>query len=623
MIKINIDRDRNSALAERIRSSIQKSKSDGLWVLPNLVRSFTELSSVVVRVQSSRLLVHVTKKEFDFAGLLINMLTRRAGGGSGPTSTSATEWSRVSAGTAEAEIRYPQEVRSLLALHSRPTSPRGSLSPEWASIADVIHFGKPQFFEISGSGQSEQILILPIVFGEASDEGRSPRPRFLLIVRSPAGIGKNDLSAIELIVHTYIHQRTVANRLQTLSEARRKIQDIPVRKIPSENISHSGLMDLFAEYCNWICREVLEATPAHSMTVRLYDHAKRALQIAGSAIDADGSYQAAPTGDISVKEKRFTSLNAFVFVNAASPSFPYAHLPRISPGGSGTDQIPGELQKLGLRSIMNVRPNTQSEICLPLRCDQIPIGTVNVEAPIPDVFKDHLSFLIAIRDSVEEAFEKTMGYNDIRSLAKQIATHAAVHELDQYLNLSPPLFNSEQAELLGRLFNLRSSTGDQPSNLREWLAQWARQAYRNQSDDTIQKIVNLVQIKSIDYNRMSESQWAGVQFLVKNLIQNVVSHGSIEPGEGNSIIVDDRPLYGAGSHNLLRISSKQSAIRDMEVLDRICVAPIFSRTNGARYGMLLIGLITKTLGGQVFVGRDPTAAFTECLIRMPYAKSPN
>lgn len=620
MIKINIDRDRSSKLAETIKSAIQKFKGDGLSALPNLVRSFTELSSVVVRVQSSRLLVHVTKNEFDFAGLLIQLLARHVGSSFDEASTSTSNWSRTSTEIAEAEIKYPPELRSLLNLHSRPSSPREALSPEWATIADVIHFGKTQFFEILEANQRDQILVIPIVFGEVSDDVRSPRPRFLLIVQSPDGIRKSDLFAIELIVHTYVHQRTVANRLQTLAAARRKIQDIPVRQIPSENISHSGLMKLFADYCNWICREVLEATPAHSMTVRIYDHAKRSLLVVGSAIDVDGSWQAASASGISVKENRFTSLNAFVFVNAASQSFPYAHLPRITAGGITTDQIPGNLQKLGLRSIMNVRPNTQAEICLPLRCDQVPIGTVNVEAPVPDVFNDHLNFLVAVRDSVEEAYEKTMGYNDIRTLARQIATHAAVHELDQHLELLPPLFNTEQTELLRRLFNLRSSTEVQQTDLGEWLEQWAKQAYCKQSDNTIQKIVNLVQIKSINCSRMSESQWAGVQFLVKNLIQNVVSHGSIEPGEGNSIIVDDRPLYGAGGHDLLRISSKQSAIRDKETLDRVCVAPIFSRSNGARYGMLLIGLITKTLGGQVFVGRDPSSSFTECLIRMPYAK---
>lgn len=620
VIKVNIDRDRGLSLVDRIKLSISASKAEGLAIIPTLVRAHTSLDALVVRVQTGQLLVHVTKDGLQLAGLLTSLLAPKPESGLGDVAEH--DWRVTLDGATEVEIRYPTAVRNLLTFHSRPTSPRGSLQPQWAAIADVIHFGKPQFFEISGNNSVDQIFVFPIVFGELLTKKKPTRPRFLLIVQAKSGIKKADLSAIELILHSYVHQRTVANRLQTLAEARRQIQSIPIESLSPDEISHTGLMSLFAQFGDWIARQTLEATPAHSMTVRLYDHASRSLIVAASANDADGSYQAVSAGMISVKEKRFISLNAFVFVNAAAAEFQHAYLPRVSSGNPTTDQIPGELQKLGLRSILNVRPNTQSEICLPLRYHRVPIGTINVEAPIPDVFDDHLDFLYAIRDYVEEAYEKTLGHNDVRSLSKQVAIHAAVHELDQYLDLSPPVFSGEQQAILKGLFNLRSIEENRLTDLRVWLLQWAQHAYANQSAETIEKIVNLVQVRSISPDRISAIQWSGIQFLLKNLVQNIVSHGSIEPGEGNSIVVDDRPLYGAGPRDFLRISSKQTAIRDQHILDRVCVAPILSRSGGARYGMLLIGMITKTLGGQVFMGRNHLAEFTECLIRMPYALTP-
>jgi hypothetical protein len=618
VIKLSIDRDQNSSLAERIKEAFAASKRDGLTVLPRLIDTYSDMIAVIARVQSNQILVHVSQQNKEFAHRLAELLSQHNELIMPGPHTYETE--SGTGNVAELAIKFPSAVHAFLSLHSRPKSPRDSATPQWAAIADAIHFSKQQFFEVSEQRSFEQLVVFPIVTSEIFSRRRiRSRPRYLLIAKSDTGVKKSDLDTIELILHGYTHQRTIANRLQTLAAARRQLQSLAATDLMPEDISYPKLLQLFTEFSTWIARETIEATPAHSMTVRLYDHATRSLKLAASASDIDGNYREKHrVSEISVKEMRLTSLNAFAFVNSVSSDFKHAYLPRVDANDPRIDYIPANLKRLGLKSVLNVRQNTQSEISIPIRYHKIPIGTINIEAPVPEAFEDHFEFLHAIRDNIEEAYERTIGFNDVRSLSRQIATHAAVHELDQYLGLTPPVFNSAQQALLQNLFKLRTTEEPQQIDIKEWLKEWAEHTYSNQTAETVEKIVNLVQVKSIQSVRISPVQWTGLQFLIKNLIQNIVSHGSIEPGEGNSIVIDDRPLYGVGTRELLRVSSKQTAIRDQNILDRVCVAPIFSRNGGARYGMLLIGMITKTLGGQVFVGRDATREFTECLIRLPY-----
>lgn len=615
IIKVSIDRDREQSITERIRETLSHSRHSGLDVLPKLVLTHCGMMAVVVRVQNDKIVTQNSIENFSLCSLLAEVLSI-------DVDIEPLNVNRRSYDSFEKEflLEFPESVKDHLMLHSRPTTRQKSTSPQWAAIADAIHFGKPQFFEIDRKNSIDQIVVSPIRSGELFQNGKvRSRPRYLLFSKSNNGLKRSSFEKIEHILHGYIHQRTIENRLLTLANARKKLQSIPTKYLEPEEISYPKLLAFFSDFSNWIASETIVACAAHSMTIRLYEHASRSLSLVASANDPDGKYQGSSSlNQISIKKNRLSSLNAFVFANSSSKYFQHAYLPRIDAREVRASHIPKDLRRLGLRTAMSVRPNTQSEICLPIRLNSVPIGTINIESPTPDGFSDSLEFLHAVRNNIEEAYEKTIGFNDIRSLSQQIAMHAAVHELDQYINLEPAIFSEEQRSLLTDLFRLRSTEDEQQLDLKNWLYEWVDKAYPNQTLETKKKIVDLVQIRSIQPDRINSTQWKGIHFLLKNLVQNVVSHGSIESEDGNSIVVDDRPLFGVGENNFLRISSKQHAIRDQEILDRVCVAPIQSRNGGARYGMLLIGMITRTLGGQVFVGRDASRAFTECLIKIPY-----
>ncbi len=604
MIKVNIDRDRLSRLRDRIRTTMDKLNIEGPLVLPRLITSVTGHAAAVARVRSGELAILRLHADQDLPNELVAML--------------ATSGIAEAVGETEGASAASDGEGALTVKISK--EPRKQLSNPRMAVHDAIHFGKPQFFE-SPEVSKAKMLVFPITTAEIFTESKASRPRLLLFVKSRVSFSRSDVEAVEISLETYVHRRTMANRLQTLAESRAKLQELASIKVLPEDITHSSLQQLFSNYARWIAIKTLEATAAHSLTVRLYDHASRSLRIAAGESDTEGWYRETDgNGEINVKKMRRTSLNAFTFIHAGAQDFDYGYLPVINPRDPGIKDIPPELRKMGLIAALNVRPNTESEICFPLRYGRVPIGTVNIESPVPEAFEGALDFLKAIRDNIEEAYQRTLGYNDIRSLSRQIAMHAAVHELDQYVNLDPPMFNETQVRLLSSLFNLRATSDEPPSDLGKWLDAWVPATYPSFSRETVAEVRGLVRVLSLSTQRLLPAQWSGLLFIIKNLVQNILSHGDTRPEGGNSIVIDDRPLYGIGEH-FIRITSKQTAIRDQAVLDRVCVAPIFSREGGARYGMLLIGMITKTLGGQAFMGRDPYTQFTECLIKIPYALS--
>jgi hypothetical protein len=381
-------------------------------------------------------------------------------------------------------------------------------------------------------------------------------------------------------------------------------------------------MRFFKRYCVLVANQVLRTTSAHSATIRLYEHGARSLVVIASANDQEGDYDITPDkAVINIKSQRCHSLNAFIFSHASNKQgFDFGYLPNISPSNPQIPKIPEDLRRKGLEDVVCARSNTKSEICFRVLYREVPVGTFNIESPVACAFDDQIEYLVLLRDYIQSAFELTLGYNDISSLSRQIINHAAVHELDQYLNKPSPLFNEDQRILLKETFSLRSKATAKKTTLQDWLIQWVRQAYRSQTEQTQYQIFSMVNILSISPSKMSDDYLVGLQFILKNLVQNIVDHGCIEEGPDlNCIILDDRPLYGVGLNSQLRIVCKLSPIREENILDKICIAPIITENGEARFGMLLIGMICKVLGGFLFINRYSLSQFTEILIILPYS----
>ncbi len=617
VIKLSIDRDDHSELRDKVRIELTDKSQDWLVAVADQIESHTRLESVVVHVQPDHIILMSTSRNDDSIAKVASWLAFQKQADQTHAFDSNKGFEEAKFG--ETSIVIPSELHGSLNHRGRPVTLRGKTTPTWAALVDAVHFAKPQYFEPSAKQSSQQGMVFPLTTPELFAAAKPTRPRFLVIVLSDQPFQRNDIYSVEVILDEFVRQKTISKRLESLVFARQRLQALKSKQKTFSEVTYPQLLSDFVDFSEWMSHQTIAATMAHSMTVRLYEQDSRELRLVAKARDSEGKYSSS-SENFEIRASQFrTSVNAFAFAHAID-GLDFINIPFIDSTRPNASYIPIELRKKGLNSTINARHNTRSEACLPLRFGKVPVGTINLEAPMPRAFDGMESYLKAVRDNIEEAYSHTLGYSDIRSLAKQISTHAAVHELDQHLSVENSIFSSNQQQLLSKLFRLRDQDHGHGHGLPfgDWLSEWVSLAYAALSEENRRKIINLVQVKSLSKERFPNSYWFGFQFIVKNLIQNTVSHGSIEQSDAHSITIDDRPIFGIGDRSIVRITSKHGAIRDQGILDRMCVAPIISNDRGARYGMLLIGMITKTLGGQVFLTREATRNNTECLIKIPY-----
>jgi hypothetical protein len=611
IIKLNIDRDRLLDLQSKIVKKI--TKGSNYKSIPKLILEYASLDSVVVRVKNDLLSIDKDAGTNEMYKDILYELNKNQ------------EISRSkSLENEKYNILFPESFRKHLIINYKK-SKRGNIADfssdmnaSWIAILNSIHFVKPQYFESDGNDNKiKQYMVFPLISRVLFSTSKPIPPRFVLIVQSTRGFTKAELDSVQLIIDAHIQEKTLSQRLESLVSVRRKLQDLIELKHFPDQISSSYFLSIFHEYCDFVANKIIETTMAHSVTVRLFQSGKRSLCLFYATKDneGEGNYDKSYVADeINVAKRRFSSLNAFVF----SQELDYSYIPYISHTDPNKNEISKDLRKLGLQSIINARKNTKSELCLCLKYRTIPVGTINIESSIARAFDEQIDYLQALRDNIQEGFERTLGYNDIQSLSTQIINHAAVHELDQYLNLD--LFNKHQKKLLSDLFRLRTVSTNYSSDIdiKKWLTDWVKQTYRQLDKSTQEEIINIVQIKSICRERITPDMWSGLQFILKNLIQNIVGYGSIDKNDGVCILIDDRPLFGIGKTRALRVVCKQSPIRDQATLEKVGISPIISKDNQARFGMLLIFMIAKTLGGYVFIDRSILSSTLEIVIIMPY-----
>lgn len=611
IIKINIDNDNYDSLRNHIEKSLSGREYSGLKGITSYIQKITGLNSIIAmsEIESKE----VELNFLDSETLLLEEVLLLLG---------------VNDNIKNQSVKSGLSLKELLD-KSNSLPFREKL---WSEVAKSIHFRKAISIDYprdnSGS-KTQQIMVFPILTTRLSseiDNSNSNNRSFahaLLFISSNVGFRKKDIDAIKLIQEIYIERKSLQFRLKTLEESRRKLDELSPR-FEYDDVTYTSLLNKFKKFSEWLFDQSLNSTNAHSITVRLYNHSTKSLELLAIKSTGNGSYKSDVSArHIPVKENRKKSINACVFTRANNMESDYIYIPVIDSkiSDSNNEKPPRELSLVGMSSFLKYRENTRSGICFPIRYHSIAVGTVNIESSLPYAFNELIIFFSAVRDILSEAYRRTIAYNDIRTLSRQVSNQAAIHELDQGIKLDIHRFNSTQTSYLKSLFDLRGITNSKP-NLRLDINKWVTETYNRLDEEHFSNITNLVQIKSLDEDRVSKSQYGCILFIVKNLIQNVTTHGNPEPSDMSSIIIDDRPLYGIGTNDIIRISSKQKVhSKDLRILDQIGIRPIES-ASGLRHGMLLISMLSKSLGGQIFIGRE-ASDYSECLIKIPYSKNRN
>jgi len=374
-----------------------------------------------------------------------------------------------------------------------------------------------------------------------------------------------------------------------------------------------------------VLNEVLYTTSAHSVSLRLYDPATRSLVVEASAVGAfDGAeVQLAPPA-IAIKGNEHTSVVVFTFLRGTR-DMPYVYLKRITPpvtrtygGRTKTDHrtyIPPEYKTQGLEIPLLTRTLTRSEICFTLQQGRLAFGTLNIEAPFPAAFDQDIDYLKLIASALESTYRSLRQRIDGRWLIANAARSDSVHQLWQYQEVGT-FFSEEQNQVLRAIFPPRSEhalAGRQKlSKLPGRLLAWVNTRYE---DSLQEQVLNMLKFDHVSDIAVSALFAESAYVIARNIIQNAVKHG--EP-RTDLIFFDDRAWFGARATPCLRIHYRASTEITADVVDLLGAAPILhDDSDRVGYGMYNVGLLTRLLGGSLYVSRDQASSHLTIDVHLP------
>jgi len=369
---------------------------------------------------------------------------------------------------------------------------------------------------------------------------------------------------------------------------------------------------------------VLYTTDAYSASLRIYDQSTQGLKTLVRSCDEDGGYSCDNFSTIKLKGHKYKSVNVFTFLNGGD--IPYVYLPLISK--KGQLQIPVEYRKKGLQTNLAYRKHTKSELCFPLMSSRICFGTLNFEAPSVHAFDGDIEYLKIFKKSIELICNAYAAISDFNWVTSQVDVSASIHELYQHLDVGS-VFSHEQKDLLRNLFPKNSLSQGPVSalscsayGLRIEIYNWIKRTYLHRTSiQFVNKVFKIIKFKFLDFSMPLKNKfYIGVFIILKNLIQNSVSHGDLDK---DVIILDDQKYFMLGPGGTLRIIYLSKNHVNKNILDKLCISPVDNKRGERRHGMFLVGLIVKVLNGTTSIDRDSTKPGFSMLIKVPYMEERN
>lgn len=373
--------------------------------------------------------------------------------------------------------------------------------------------------------------------------------------------------------------------------------------------------------------EILATTTASSATVRLGSTIEGFLQLCAYSNNDDGVYQDdAPIEKLFLKGSVDKSVNVFTFLN--HHKFPYVYLPRITANASvktsdgftsGIPDMPEKYKAAGLTSITLFRDEIHSEICFPLVIGGVAVGTLNLESVYYEAFNEDVAFLTAVKQSFESYLSALLSETDLRWHISHLGRYSSVHELLQYAQLGQ--FSEENRRLIERLFPERdplisrivSEKSVKMNNLKMDTKEWIKQRYRALETE---EIVDFPTLKKLSNQCVPKEFYVAVFAIIRNLLQNAIEEGD---RRRNHFRVDDELRYKVGFQDSLKIYSYISAYCPPETRNMLCLQPIM-KNGKLRYGMYIVGVLVRLLGGSVQLDRASEGKGISVQIIIPYPK---
>lgn len=444
-------------------------------------------------------------------------------------------------------------------------------------------------------------------------------------------ISKHLIDEVTDYVDSFAEYRFSSRRLSLLLDINKRLNSTRISSTPRDALSRREMLDHFRAFAAPYLETALHTTSAHSVSVRVFDLSEKGLRRitsissdTGTSIPKDVA-QVIPVNDL--WSAQFESVVAFTFARGAIVREGYVYIKNIR------SPIPSKYRKLGLKKSLNVRPATRSEICFPLVVGATPVGTLNLEAPFPAGFDSDTVYLLMLKEGLEGYLEALQARVDLPWLLAHSNRTDSVHELRQHIETGK-VFNDHQAALLRRLFPEPVAP---PKNewyelhtIRNYVDQWIDRTYTPTWSETTKKDFKRVLVIDSKLPRKTSIDpvfFSGLLTILRNILQNVVKHG-----EFNDRVIISTRLMGdsvecslaqdSASHlqanGYIRIVYHSYGHRiDPNIVDQLGYRPTGGQEGNPRYGMFLIGMIARLLGGTVYAANSKVRGGLSLQVDLP------
>jgi hypothetical protein len=360
--------------------------------------------------------------------------------------------------------------------------------------------------------------------------------------------------------------------------------------------SHGELRRALKAYGTILTRTILFYTVAHSASIRLYDPFQNNLRILSSSF-VEQEVKGFPITNRIGLEKWDRSVNAFTFVKCRPGDHVYVR---------NVDEIDEELGRKGLRSTLRKRQETKSELCLPIFKNNVPVGTLNVEAPFIDALEKEVDFCSSIAAIFAQFFEAILLSSDAAWIPLLALQHYKAHQLiklKRSRNISERQLARKIDEMVKPFGGMTYDEADPPIRLRDVVIRTRRFARHLLSSTSKVAAKRVVVTRGAGKLAFSGRSAASIQLILSTLVENAKQHSRL--GRERICIRDIGTGVACAEQvggKFLEISYSSLMSRELKVLQRVGISPIWSSVDRTHhFGMFLIGLHTRMLGGQLYV----------------------
>lgn len=235
---------------------------------------------------------------------------------------------------------------------------------------------------------------------------------------------------------------------------------------------------------------------------------------------------------------------------------------------------------------------------------------MNLEAEAPDAFASDLHWLGEMKCVLERYYGAVNGACDILWLASASALYESRHQI---LNvLGRKMFTDRhRAALLPLLFRHEDFDNRSLVPLSElrrdiirWLASFG-------SRSTLELGSSILRFRISSASMVERSCYTRLLYIVQNLLKNSIDHCGEDADE---LMIERQPRFVGHRNPYLSVRLKTFGRFPDVALPTLTVAPIYAGDR-YHYGMFLVGVWARTLGGEVQVCSSGEATIIE--VRVP------